>query len=157
MKKLHIINLAKMGGVERLFLQYINETTDGSDAVICVSNDIGEEIKRQMPQQKVTFATRLCNKLTLRCPQFLRKYLLQWKIFRANADVIIVWDLIPGLAAKPDRGKLLYYDHGCSWRYARNAKTLRFFSMLDGVISASHASKRVMALRFNLPDRKSVV
>lgn len=157
MKKLHIINLAKMGGVERLFLQYINETTDGSDAVICVSNDIGEEIKRQMPQQKVTFATRLCNKLTLRCPQFLRKHLLQWKIFRANADVIIVWDLIPGLAAKPDRGKLLYYDHGCSWRYARNAKTLRFFSMLDGVISASHASKRVMALRFNLPCPNPVV
>ncbi|ADP10934.1 Glycosyl transferase, group 1 [Erwinia sp. Ejp617] len=157
MKKLHIINLAKMGGVERLFLQYINETTDGSNAVICVSNDIGEEIERQMPQQQVTFATRLFNKLSLRCPQFLRKYLLQWKIFRANADVIIVWDLIPGLSAKPKRGKLLYYDHGCSWRYARNAKTLRFFSMLDGVISASHASKRVMELRFNLPCPNPVV
>lgn len=31
MKKLHIINLGKMGGVERLFLQYINDTTDGSN------------------------------------------------------------------------------------------------------------------------------
>ncbi|CCG85462.1 glycosyltransferase [Erwinia piriflorinigrans] len=157
MKKLHIINLAKMGGVERLFLQYINETTDGSNAVICVSHDIGEEIKRQMPQQKVTFATRLFNTLPLRCPQFLRKFLLQWKIFKATADVIIVWDLIPGLAAKPKRGKLLYYDHGCSWRYADNAKTRRFFAMLDGVISASHASKRVMELRFNLPCPNPVV
>ena len=33
MKKLHIINLGKMGGVERLFLQYINDTTDGSNQV----------------------------------------------------------------------------------------------------------------------------
>ena len=157
MKKLHIINLEKMGGVERLFLQYINETTDGSNSVICVSREVGAEIERQMPRQRVTFATRIFNSWSLRCPQFLRKYLLQWKIAQAKADVIIVWDLIPGLAEKPKRGKLLYYDHGCSWRYARNAKTLRFFSMLDGVISASHASKRVMQLRFNLPCPNQVV
>lgn len=157
MKKLHIINLGKMGGVERLFLQYLNETGDNSNEIICVSNDVGAEIQRQMPQQKVTFATRLFNSLPLRCPQFLRKYLLQWKINQARADVIIVWDLIPGLAAKPKRGKLLYYDHGCSWRYAKSAKTLRFFSMLDGVISASYASKRVMELRFDLPCPHKVV
>ncbi|WP_426766985.1 glycosyltransferase [Erwinia aphidicola] len=157
MKKLHIINLEKMGGVERLFLQYINETSDDSNSVICISGKIGAEIKQQMPQQEVTFATRMINSWSLRCPQFLRKYLLQWKIFRADADVIIVWDLIPGLAEKPKRGKLLYYDHGCSWRYARNPKTLRFFSMLDGVISASYASKRVMQLRFNLPCPNQVV
>ncbi|MBM7345781.1 glycosyltransferase family 4 protein [Pantoea coffeiphila] len=157
MKKLHIINLGKMGGVERLFLQYLNEAGDDSNEIICVSREIGPEIARQMPQQKVTFATRLIDKLPLRCPQFLRKYLLQWKVNRANADVIIVWDLIPGLAAKPQRGKLLYYDHGCSWRYAKNTKTLRFLSMLDGVISASYASKRVMELRFNLPCPHKVV
>jgi glycosyltransferase involved in cell wall biosynthesis len=146
-----------MGGVERLFLQYINDTTDGSNAVICISGEIGEEIRRQMPQQKVTFANRLFNSLPLRCPQFLRKYLLQRKIEKANADVVIVWDLIPGLAAKPKRGKLIYYDHGCSWRYPKNHKTLRFFAMLDGVISASWASKRVMELRFNLPCPNQVV
>ncbi|WBF45566.1 glycosyltransferase [Serratia rubidaea] len=157
MKKLHIINLEKMGGVERLFLQYINDTTDGSNAVICISNEIGAEIRQKMLQQKVTFANRLINALSFRCPQFLRKYLLKWKVERADADVIIVWDLIPGLAAKPKRGKLVYYDHGCSWRYAKNNKTLRFFSMLDGVISASQASKRVMELRFNLPCPNPVV
>ncbi|MEN5018384.1 glycosyltransferase [Erwinia sp. Eh17-17] len=157
MKKLHIINLGKMGGVERLFLQYINETSDDSNHVICISNEVGEEIKRQMPQQKIAFATRLINAWSLRCPQFLRKYLLQLKILRVNPDIIIVWDLIPGLAAKPKRSKLVYYDHGCSWRYPKSAKNLRFFSMLDGVISASFASKRVMDLRFNLPCPTKVV
>lgn len=157
MKKLHIINLEKMGGVERLFLQYINDTADGSNQVLCISSEIGKEILSQMPEQKVTFANRLFNALPLRCPQFLRKYWLKSKIKRANADVVIVWDLVPGLAAKPKRGKLIYYDHGCSWRYPKNDKTLRFFSMLDGVISASHASKRVMELRFNLPVPHHVV
>lgn len=79
MKKLHIINLGKMGGVERLFLQYINDTHDGSNQVICVSSEVGEEIRQQMPNQQVTFANRLFNSLPLRCPQFLRKYLLQRK------------------------------------------------------------------------------
>ncbi|KEY56509.1 glycosyltransferase [Serratia sp. DD3] len=157
MKKLHIINLGKMGGVERLFLQYINDTTDNSNEVICISSEVAKEIRQQMPNQAVTFANRLINSLSLRCPQFLRKYLLTRKIERANADVIIVWDLIPGLAAKPKRGKLIYYDHGCSWRYPKNHKTLGFFAMLDGVISASHASKRVMELRFNLPCPNPVV
>ncbi|MBI6183815.1 glycosyltransferase, partial [Serratia proteamaculans] len=157
MKKLHVINLGKMGGVERLFLQYINDTNDGSNEVICISSEIGEEIRRQMPGQKVTFANRLINSLPLRCPQFLRKYLLKRKIEKANADVVIVWDLVPGLAAKPKRGKLVYYDHGCSWRYPKNQKTLRFLAMLDGVISASFASKRVMELRFNLPCPNHVV
>lgn len=63
MKKLHIINLGKMGGVERLFLQYINDTHDGSNQVICVSSEVGEEIRQQMPNQQVTFANRLFNSL----------------------------------------------------------------------------------------------
>ncbi len=157
MKKLHIINLGKMGGVERLFLQYINDTADGSNDVICVSSEVGEEISKQISHQKITFANRLFSALPLRCPQFLRKYWLKRKIEKANADVIIVWDLIPGLSAKPKRGKLIYYDHGCSWRYAKNHKTLGFFGMLDGCISASYASKRVMELRFNLPIIPQVV
>lgn len=157
MKKLHIINLEKMGGVERLFLQYINDTSDGSNLVICISGKVGEEIRQLMPNQPVIFANRLFNGFSLRCPQFLRKYLLKRKIERENADVVIVWDLVPGLAAKPKGGKLIYYDHGCSWRYPKNAKTLRFFSFLDGVISASYASKRVMELRFNLPCPNAVV
>lgn len=157
MKKLHIINLEKMGGVERLFLQYINGNKDNNDNVICISNSIGEEIKKQLPKTKITFANRIFNALSLRCPQIFRKYLLQWKIERTGADVIIVWDLVPGLISKPKRGKLIYYDHGCSWRYAKNKKTLNFFSMLDGIIAVSHASKRVMELRFNLKCNVDVV
>lgn len=155
MKKLHIINLGKMGGVETLFLQYIKENI--GDSIICIGNDIGEEIKRQMPKTKVLFASRIFNKFRFRWPQFLRKHLLQLKIKCVDADIIIVWDLVPGIATKPKRGKLIYYDHGCSWRYEKNKKTLHFFSMVDGVISVSHASKRVMESRFQLQCAPSVV
>ncbi|MBL1167201.1 glycosyltransferase, partial [Escherichia coli] len=58
---------------------------------------------------------------------------------------------------KPKRVKLVYYSHCCSWRYPRHPKPLRFLAMLDWVISASFASKRVMELRFNLPCPNHVV
>jgi len=157
MKKLHIINLGKMGGVERLFLQYINDFSEGKDEVICISNDIDEDIRQQMPQQKIIFASRLFNGLKLKAPQFLRKYLLQKRVEASDAQVIVVWDLVPRLTAKPKRAKLVYYDHGCSWRYPENHKTLSFMRMLDGVISASAASSQVMQHRFELPCPHHVV
>lgn len=157
MKKLHIINLGKMGGVERLFLQYINDVSDGSDDVICISNQIDPDILQQMPRQHVTFANRLFSRFRLKSPQFLRKHLLQKSVNASNADMIIVWDLVPRLTAKPRKAKLVYYDHGCSWRYPKNGKTLAFMAMLDGVISASRASSRVMQHRFNLPCLHKVV
>lgn len=151
MKKLHIINLEKMGGVERLFLQYIHDDTENTNEILCINSQVGGEIEKKLAGKKITYANRILNAFSTRYPQFLRKFVLKRKIENVNADVIIVWDLVPVLSAKPARGKLVYYDHGCSWRYPKNRKTLGFFSMLDGVISASWASKRVMELRFNLP------
>ncbi|EGT4373546.1 glycosyltransferase [Cronobacter malonaticus] len=149
MRKLHIINLEKMGGVERLFLQYINNNAADDDVIFCISNKVGPEIQKHLPGKKITFVNRIINAFTLKYPVFLRKFALQSKLWFANAEAIIIWDLIPGFAARPGRGKVIYYDHGCSWRYAKNKKNLAFFAMLDGCISASCASKRVMQIRFN--------
>ncbi len=150
MKKLHIINLEKMGGVERLFIQYINDFSDYSDDVICISDSIDTEIRRCIPDQKIIIANRFFNKIPLKMPQFLRKYALQKRVNTSEAEVIIVWDLIPRLITKPEGVKLVYYDHGSSWRYPQNLKTHSFMAMLDGVISASCASRRVMEQRFKL-------
>ena len=157
MKKLHVINLEKMGGVERLFLQYINNDPDNINEILCINSQVGGEIEKKLAGKKVSYANRIFNGFSTRYPQFLRKFVLKHKIEKANADVIVVWDLVPVLAAKPKRGKFIYYDHGCSWRYPKNSKTLGFFAMLDGVMSASWASKRVMELRFNLPIACEVV
>jgi len=151
MRKLHIINLAKMGGVERLFLQYINDATSADDIIFCISNHIGPEIEQHLTGKKITFVNRIINSVTLKYPVFMRKFALQTKLWFAKPDAVIIWDLIPGFAGKPSRGKVIYYDHGCSWRYAHSRKNLAFFALLDGCISAAKASKRVVELRFD-PD-----
>lgn len=151
MRKLHIINLEKMGGVERLFLQYIHDVTASQDRIFCISNQIDPEIARHLTGRHITFVNRLVNRFPLKFPPFLRKYALQTKVWQANPETIIVWDLVPVFSGPPSRGKVIYYDHGCSWRYPHNKKTLNFFRLLSGYISASYASHRVMALRFHLP------
>ncbi|GKX50844.1 glycosyltransferase [Budvicia aquatica] len=157
MKTLHVINLGKLGGVERLFLEYINGENAKNDQILCIGDHIGEEIFSQLKNKNIRFANRICSTLKIKYPSFIRKYVLKRKIEQANADLVIVWDLVLSLPAKPSKGKIVYYDHGCSWRYKHNKKTLRFLAMLDGCISASHASKRVLQLRFNLPCSIHVV
>jgi hypothetical protein len=90
MRKLHIINLEKMGGVERLFLQYIQDVTTNQDCIFCISNQIGPEIAQHLTGRKVTFVNRILNNYPIKFPPFLRKYALQTKTWLANPEAIIV-------------------------------------------------------------------
>ena len=48
MRKLHIINLEKMGGVERLFLQYIQDVTTNQDCIFWSQSDFCEPNSEQL-------------------------------------------------------------------------------------------------------------
>ncbi|MBD8454807.1 glycosyltransferase [Serratia rubidaea] len=150
MKRLHVINLEKMGGAEKIFLQFLHNATAGSDSILCISNKIGPEIASELGDTPVLFANRIINDRALKYPVFLRKSALLRKIERQRADLVIFWDFVPNLARKIRNSKTIYYDHGCSWRFPLNAKTLGFFEKVDGCIAVSFASKRVLEERFKL-------
>ena len=150
MKRLHVINLEKMGGAEKIFLQFLANTTSGSDSILCISNTIGPEIHRELGNTQWTFANRMFHSNTLKYPVFMRKAVLLRQIERQQADLVIFWDFVPNLARKIRGSKTIYYDHGCSWRFPLNHKTQSFFEKVDGCIAVSHASKRVMEERFKL-------
>lgn len=150
MKKLHVINLGKLGGAEKIFLEYLKNNKSGQDDILCISNHVGSEIEPDLRDHSITYANRVFNNFKIKYPAFLRKFFLQKKINSFAADKIIIWDLVPNFRHKPLRGQVIYYDHGCSWRFPHNNKTQNFFSMVDRCIAVSHASRRVMELRFNL-------
>lgn len=52
MKKLHIINLEKMGGVERLFLQHINDDIENTNEILCINSQVGSEIEKKLAGKK---------------------------------------------------------------------------------------------------------
>ncbi|GKX64244.1 glycosyltransferase [Pragia fontium] len=152
MKRLHIINLDGLAGTERMLIQFINSNMhDGDeDKILNINNEISHQLTGHLPKEKIIFPYRVFQNNTLKHLSFIRKYLLRRAIEKENPDLIIIWDLIPNWDKKPSCGKIIYYDHGNSWYFTKNAKTLNFFSMVDGCISASFASQRMLQLKFNL-------
>lgn len=108
MKRLHVINLEKMGGAEKIFLQFLTNTTSGSDSVLCISNHIGPEIARELGKTPLIFANRIIPNSTLKYPVFMRKAALLRKIERQQADLVIFWDFVPNLARKICGSKTIY-------------------------------------------------
>nr|WP_232037520.1 hypothetical protein [Candidatus Erwinia haradaeae] len=51
MKTLHIINLYELGGVERMFLQYINHIDHENDVVICISPKVSSDITKKLKKK----------------------------------------------------------------------------------------------------------
>lgn len=150
MKRLHVINLEKMGGAEKVFLNLIKNHLDNDDIILCISNSIADEILQELQGSRVLFVNRMFNSIPLKYPSFIRKSILQLKIEQQRADAVLFWDFIPHLARKTIDGKYFYYDHGSSWRHPENKKTAEFFQKIDACISVSYASKRILQERFRL-------
>ncbi|NBM85299.1 glycosyltransferase [Proteus sp. G2661] len=147
MKVLHVINLQGVGGTERVFIKYLKNSSFDNE-ILCTSNSVNKNIKHDLLKFNIRFANFIGGS-KIKSLGFMRKYLLSRKIEKSKADVTIIWDLVPRLAFKPRNTTLVYYDHGSSWHYERNQRTKEFFDMLDYIIAASNASKRVMELRFS--------
>ncbi|PHM58630.1 glycosyltransferase family 4 protein [Xenorhabdus sp. KK7.4] len=154
MKVIHLINLQGFGGVEKRFVKYIRNSHN-ENIIYCLSNTIDENVASTLSGIYLNMVNRVFNSYNLKWPAFIRKYILTFNINRLNADCVIVWDLVPKLLIKPKCRQFIYYDCGCGWRYALNNKTFDFLNMVDAVISNSHASARVMQLRYSF--RKKIV
>ncbi|MDR0807210.1 MAG: glycosyltransferase family 4 protein [Enterobacteriaceae bacterium] len=152
MKRLHIIKLDGLAGTEKMLIQFVNSNMpDGDeDKILNINNELSHHLSGHLPENKIIFPYRIFKNHMLKYPAFMRKYILRRAIEKENPDLIIVWDLIPNWDTRPSCGKIVYYDHGNSWFFTKNTKTLNFFSIVDGCISASFASQRILQLKFNL-------
>lgn len=147
LKILHVINLQGFGGAERLFIEYIKNSSFDNE-ILCTSNHLNKNLISELNDFKIIYANKVAS-TSVKYPTFLRKFVLTKKIEKLKPNKTVIWDFVPRLAKKPKNTDLIYYDHGCSWRYPTNKKTLDFFNMLDSNIAVSNASKRIMELRFN--------
>lgn len=156
MKIIHLINLEKMGGAEKVFLQYIQES-NAENVIFCISNFADKDIQETLKGHKIHFINRAFSFSEIKYPSFLRKFILQNRIESQSADVLMVWDIIPRLYSKPKGIKTVYYDHGSSWRFHDSDKTRAFFNHIDGAIAASHASKVMMQERFSINVQTEII
>lgn len=147
MKAIHLINLDKMGGAEKVFLQFISNSAC-ENIIFCISNDVDESILLALRGHKIYYVNRMFSFSKIKFPPFMRPLVLKYRIEKEKADFLIVWDLIPRLPRKPNYIKTIYYDHGSSWTFPDNRHTRMFLKNIDAAIAPSEASKAMMQKRF---------
>ncbi|MGV3346947.1 hypothetical protein ACGVWS_14825, partial [Enterobacteriaceae bacterium LUAb1] len=157
MKRIHVINLEKTGGAEKIFIQYLQHNKEGEDSIFCISRNIDPMLMKSLKKYKICLINNIFSNKNIRYPAFLRKRVLQRRLEKSDADAAIFWDIVPGLINKPKNIKTIYYDHGSAWRFDDNLKTRTFFSYIDAAIAASQASKAMMTGRFKLNKAVEIV
>lgn len=157
MKKniVHVVNLSDFGGVERLLSDNFLFNQDAKHTIINTSNQINPALAQF--DTEVCYATRIIQHKPWQYPAFLRKKALWHKIKKLNPSHVVIWNQIVSLADKPDDIKAIYYDHGAAWELNDNAKVRRFFHEIDGCISVSLASKKILQHRFSPNGNIAVV
>lgn len=157
MKKniVHVVNLSDFGGVERLLSDNFLFNQDAQHTIINTSNQINPVLAQF--DTEVCYATRIIQHKPWQYPAFLRKKALWHKIKKLNPSHVVIWNQIVSLADKPDDIKAIYYDHGAAWELNDNAKVRRFFHEIDGCISVSLASKKILQHRFSPNGNIAVV
>ena len=150
MKRVHLVNLTNIGGAEKILLNFLKFKESGTDIIINIGKKTDPEIVKSFPGLKILSSASLFDEGKIRAPKFMRENLLLRKIKKISPDRLIVWDYVANFPKRPKAKKIIFYDHGCSWRFPDNKKTHLFFKKIDGCIAVSHASRRIMELRFNL-------
>lgn len=157
MKRVHVINLEKMGGAEKVFIEYIHSKKQGQDTILCISPHVADEISKELKGVEIVLVNRVFSAFTMKYPSFLRKSILPLKIARMRPEVVIFWDLVPRRFKQSAHFKTFYYDHGSSWRLSNNAEVMAFFKQIDGAIAVSQASRHIMQQRFALKAPVEVI
>ena len=157
MKKniVHVVNLSDFGGVERLLSDNFLFNHDAQHIIINTSNQINPALTQF--DTEVYYATRIIQSKKWQYPAFLRKKTLWHKVKKFNPSHVIIWNQIVSLADKPNDIKAIYYDHGAAWELNDNKKVRRFFNEIDGCISVSLASKKILQHRFSPNGNIAVV
>ncbi|OZG74916.1 hypothetical protein BTA51_00485 [Hahella sp. CCB-MM4] len=156
MRILHLINLDNVGGVERLFCEFISHTDpdEVTNLVFADSKNIAPllvgTVKRHT--QDIRFLKHWGKVKIPKKPASIRLNHRKRIISRIKPDLVLIWnqlsDTRPGDI--PSDIPVVYYEHGMAWYTHSQAKERNFIPQIDGYIAASHAAKRMLQLKYDV-------
>lgn len=151
----HMINLDTVGGVERLYCQLINANIKNVEHhTISDRNTIASVLWQEIKKgsKSINFAKKIYALKVPKWPVFLRKKRLKNILQQIAPDIVIVWNNPQGfnLSLLPIKTKVLYYEHGAAWNNHNQKKVYRFINNVSGIICNSHASQKILELKWQL-------
>lgn len=157
MRILHYVSLGTVGGVEHQFAQFIHYTRrhyDVEHSVIACSKRIHPHLVEDIEDDAVSveFEKRTAR---FKIPSWLpsARVAHQRRIARAaRPDVALLWNRMGEnwRAVRAVGGeRCIYWDRGSSWLPGEEAEKDRLLSEISCALSNSHASRRMLQLRWN--------
>ncbi|MDR2709801.1 MAG: glycosyltransferase [Burkholderiales bacterium] len=157
---LHLVNVRTVGGVERMFADFLAHPPPFSVRHFTLANHyaIASAIAPAILRLSPFFCSRLFSGFPVpRWPRTWRAANRERLIRKAQPDLILVWNQFidaPSSLCWPC--PMLYYEHGGAWYPHDSALADAFFRRVDGVISVSQAAKRMLQLKYQLTQSVDV-
>ncbi|AZZ94348.1 glycosyltransferase [Hahella sp. KA22] len=162
MRILHLINLDNVGGVERLFCEFISHTTpsDVTNLVLADSKNIAPLLKPVVKRfsKQISFYKHWGKLKIPKKPVSLRLRHRRRCIHESKPDLVLIWNQLSDIQQGdiPQGVPVVYYEHGMAWYSHNPLKERNFFPQVDGYIAASYAAKRMLELKYGVNGRIDV-
>lgn len=146
---LHRINLDEIGGVERLFDNFVSNSSAARHHIV-----LNQPVHTFLSQVAGASVHNIKWKNGRKIPRPFRKARVK-RIFKSiDPEVCLYWDTeerhLDILKRQRKKAPVLFYDHGYSWLSNKEKRFSEFLRHVDMCIACSHASKRMLELRWNV-------
>ncbi len=158
----HVVQLHTIGGVERSYCQFIGHRLPEPGAehhTVLAGRRIASGLERSVFEHSETvFLLKAAGGIPLpRRPAFLRANHLRRRLGRIAPDALVFWSIPKYLDAVDEtvfKGPVIYYERGASWLKAAKDRAAmgRLLAKADGIVCNSNAARRVLELRWRLPE-----
>ena len=155
-KVMHASHLDIIGGVERLFYNFLsNRKTDLLEhATLALNKKAHPTVSKPLEANKVPiFYSKYFGPIKL--PNFLdlRKWHIKKILKEFETEILVYWNC--EIFSSQKQCLEIFYDHGASWFIEENSRQYNMLNRVDKIIACSHASKRVLELRW--PQKKACI
>ncbi len=155
---MHYICLSGPGGVERHYLEFVNEVasqhSDWQQTLLSTGGAVHPYIKSAINEKIIIKHEKMTGSFRLpRYPEWFRRWNMQSIIGETNPELSVIWNR----PARSDRflkllkqRKWLYWEHGAAWQLDYADKKTNFYQAVPFVIANSKAALRVLQLQWDV-------
>ncbi len=151
---LHELNLDVVGGVEYLLKNFLEKTHTKYHHLLVTNKTIHPHLADSVKTHSASIHY-LKYWGPLKLPGLFRPWRARAIFNRVQPDVVVSWNRFA--TRHSWRVPFVYYDHGASWFQEVTRESREFVQNATSMLACSHASRRMLELKFNVTQPIQVI
>lgn len=156
MKVLNVVSLQTHGGVEVIYSEFGTKTHGLEQATYLSSSRAHPSIQQKFDELRHPwFPHNKVAGVSLPKWRWARDWNFRRVLKETKPDLVVGWNRLHHFPQLPKGLPFVHYEHGTSWYQHEEREAQGILERADRIITASHAAKRVLELRwFKSPQSK---